>query len=100
MSASPTGGKAKCTVSGTQPPPGEGAAGLGVPGQQQGQGEPSGSVQLAPVSGPVCREVRLSFGSVQRREGGGRSSVPGRRPEEVGLGAPGNASCRTPPWQV
>lgn len=58
-----------------------------VPGQQQGQRAP-GSVQLAPVSGPVCREVWLSFSSVWRREG--REQVKRTRPE-AGRGGSGGA---------
>lgn len=77
-------GKAKCTVSRTQPLPWWRQGGIEVPGLAQGPARhrPAartesvpGSVQLAPVSGPVCRKIRLSFGSMWRREGRGQDKA-------------------------
>lgn len=46
-----------------------------VPGSPRCPGSSEGSVQLAPVSGPVCREAQLGFGSCAARGGQGAGQV-------------------------
>lgn len=92
-SAPPKCGKAKCTVSRSWPLPRRRRGASGCPAQHGDQpgtcpaARPErapGSVQLAPGSGPVCREVRLSFGSMWCREG--RGQIKCTRTEAGGRG--------------
>lgn len=105
VSAPPTHGKAKCTVSGTQTLPQRRRGGSGCPAwapaghptRNKDRERTPGSVQLAPVSGPVCREVRLFFGSVWRREGRGQVKRTRTEDREGGSGgSPGTGpgQCR------